>query len=106
MKLAMTPSGAIVYSLSVLSKLTPCHRQLTPGFPECSVRCVWGCQQDLFGVPYEMKKGVDLLAKENRALSRTITHREACGGGGLKPGICTTSNLKVDSKMAIMLYAI
>ena len=53
-----------------------------------------------------MKKGVDLLAKENRALSRTITHREACGGAGLKPGICTTSNLKVDSNQEIILYAI
>ncbi len=57
-------------------------------------------------MPYEMKKRGNLLAKENRALSRTITHREAYGGAGLKPGICTTSNLKVDSNQEIILYAI
>ena len=53
-----------------------------------------------------MKKGVDLLAKENRALSRTTTHRETEGGAILKPGICRTSNLKVDSNQEIIVYAI
>ena len=64
-----------------------------------SVGFVWGTLRN-------EKKGVYLLAKENRVLSRTITQWEAYGRAGLKPGICTTSNLKVDSNQEIIVYAI
>ena len=37
----------------------------------------------------------------------SLTHdHSAYGRAGLKPGICTTSNLKVDSNQEIIVYAI
>ena len=46
MKLVIMPSGVSVINLSVLWKLTPLQRQLSPGFPERSASCVRGGQWD------------------------------------------------------------